>query len=416
MQKKKDRDAVEEVKTPKRDRKITKVEDRYWNFFNRIRKGFKLSWNQVFKRFSLYGNGIIYIFQAPPEITKHLQLDINTVIGLTDLWVNNIRDNWNAIHEEPWRTILFLRKYGHYAGKPAIVIGAGPSLLEHDHLKRLARADFPGPIISTSHSLKWCYEKGVIPEMSAIVDGNREKIVKFIDDPVVEAHMKETKMVFCASAASNAVERWKGERFFFLSPIPNNIFPNIDRVMWQFVPHLPVMDTGGNCGAFCVNLAAFLGCSPIILLGLDYAYPEGFPYEKTQYYDAWMQSVGEGRPYPDIETMHEQIFEHQVHPTFKNRYYTDFVYRVFLHNFREAMTVYPDQIGFKVINATEGGAIHGKNIQCMTFKKALKLYSRGSNSARDRTIDSMAGKISIGREVALEEVLELKKDPYGGDD
>jgi len=369
---------IEEVdKTiyPKKTRKIASVEDRYWDFFQSMRKHYGLTWNETFHRFAVYGNGIAYIFEAPPVITKHYQLDINTVIALTDTWVDNMRLNFPHIDQS--NSVEILRKYGHYAGKPAIVIAAGPSLLEHDHLERLARADFPGPIISTTHSLKWCYEKGVIPEMTAIVDGDREKMVKFLEDPLVDQYAPETKLVANTGAANNAIEKWSGQRYFFQSPIPSNIVPNVDRVLWALFPYLPLLDTGGNCGAFCTIFAAYLGCNPIITLGLDYAYPEGFPYDQTQYYGAWMRSVGEGLPYPELADMHKKIFKHGTHPYFKTKYYTDFVYRIFLKNFRESMRAYSKAMGFEIINATEGGAVFDEGIKCMKFKDALEKYARG---------------------------------------
>jgi hypothetical protein len=364
------------------DHHLRSIADEDWNTINAIRNQAKLTWGEFFHKCKDYSNGIQYIMDAP-EFNKALKLDVNTAMGLIREWLENARQNWvitqdlTAPHPhgytlEQCRTVLDLLKDNPWQGKPAIVMGAGPSLLQNHLLEQLAASHFGGPVLSCGHSLKWCYERGVYPHFSNIIDSN-EKLLGFIDDPIIDVHCQKTKMIFANSVNPWVIKRWKGERYFILTSVPNNLIPNVDNVVSDLLPHLPMMDTGGNSGAFMYALAALLKCDPICTIGIDFSYPEGTPYEETQYHMAWMQSVGTA--YKDEADMIQQIYHHGTHPVFKTKYYTDFVYEVFLSTFTEMAKIYRKQAGITTINATEGGAIAGPDILCMTFRDFLEEYS-----------------------------------------
>jgi len=354
-----------------RTRKIPAVQDAVWNAFNAIRKKYNLTWNEVFRRFSIYENGIEYIFSAPPEMTKERRLDLNTVMGLIDLWIGNIRENWSVIHSSP--TIQEIS--GTYKDLPAIIIGAGPTVRDRGHLQTLKEYNFPGPIVATAHALKWCLEAGVVPTHTLIVDANEEKILAFIDDPLVDSYADRIKMIMCVSVHPTVVNRWAGPKCFFFSGVPQDLVPNVDKLISSFIPNIPGIDTGGNAGSAGISLALGMGCNPLCTIGLDFAYPKDFPYSQTQYYEAWMQSVGEGKAYPTEEDMIKKIYHPYKHPVFKTECYTDFVYEVFAKSTVEMVKHYATVYNRTIINATEGGAFYSSHLKCMKFRTFLDRYA-----------------------------------------
>lgn len=353
-------------------RHLPQIEDLPWEEFNAIRKKYNLTWNDVFKRFQLYQNGIEYIFNAPPELTKQLRLDLNTVMGLISLWISNIRGNWYEIDKNP--NISKLLENNSYKGVPAVCIGAGPSLKERNHLKMLHDQCGDRVIFSTVHSLIPCLEAGIVPNFTAVVDGS-PVMEKFIDHPLVDEHADEIKMVFCASASPDVVKRWKGsQKYFFLSGVPQNLIPNVDTFISIMLPNLTQIDTGGNSGTFNYSLASYLGCNPIAMIGMDFGYPKGFPHEKTMYYHAYAQSIGKGKDgYKDAQDMIVKCYTDFHHPVFGTDAYYDFVYEVFRTSLFGNAKMNKEQFGINLFNCTEGGTVYTEDgsIECIKFQEFL---------------------------------------------
>jgi hypothetical protein len=359
---------------------IPAIPDEDWHSLNNLRKEHKLSWEQVFERFRMYSGGVEYIFTAPGKLTKQTRLDLNTVMGLINTWISNISHNWYEIHNTP--DISVLKKAGTYAGRPAICIGAGPSLFDHEHLDLLAESSFQdkgGVIFSTAHSLKWCLDAGIVPDIVNVVDGD-QKMVDFIsgapegDGLDVNEVVDTIKLVYIASTHPEVLNRWEGkQKYTFMSGVPQSIIPNVDTFLSVLLPELTQLDTGGNSGTCNFSLAAYLGCGPIGLVGMDFSYPKNYPYDQTQYYNAYLRSVG--LEYRDVQEMIEKCYTDYVHPVYETECYYDFVYEVFMNGLLELSKTYEQVWGTKLINCTEGGAIHADNIECIGLGEFIERYT-----------------------------------------
>jgi hypothetical protein len=328
----------------------------------------------------MYKGGVEYIFTAPGKLTKQTKLDLNTVMGLINTWISNIGHNWYEIHNSP--DISVLKEAGTYAGRPAICVGAGPSLFDHEHLDLLAESSFQekgGVVFSTAHSLKWCLDAGIVPDVVNVVDGDL-KMVDFIagtpegGDPAVEEVVDEIKFVYIASTHPEVLKQWRGrQKYTFMSGVPQDLIPNADTFLSVLLPELTQLDTGGNSGTFNFSLAAYLGCGPIGLIGMDLSYPENFPYDQTQYYNAYLRSVG--LEYRDVQEMIEKCYTNYTHPVYGTACYYDFVYEVFRNGLIELSGIYEQAWGTKLINCTEGGAIHADNIECIGLEEFIGRYT-----------------------------------------
>lgn len=355
------------------DKHIPGVNAEDWEAFNKLRKRYELSWADVFKRFTMYSNGIEYIFSAPGDMSKQLRLDLNTIMGLMSQWLTNIKDNWYTIDKNPDISEI----QNSYKGKKALIIAAGPSLQDKNYPRVLRernhRADVEDMVIfSTLHSLKWCLENGIVPQFTGVVDAS-DLMVEFINSPLVDEHADKITMICCASTHPEVFKRWKGKKiFFFRSGIPQNILPNTDTFLSILLPKLTELETGGNSGSSMYSIANYLGFNTIGLIGFDFGYPKGFPYEQTKYYHAYATSIDS--KYKDIQEMIRDCYKDFHHPTFNIDAYYDFVYEVFRESLFEMAKFNkkqnPDQ---RLINATEGGTIYTEDgsIECMTLQEFL---------------------------------------------
>lgn len=351
----------------KHDKHIPGVDGEDWAAFNKIRNKYELSWKDVFKRFSLYQNGIEYIFSAPGEMSKQLRLDLNTIMGLMSQWLTNIKDNWYIIDKNPDISEI----QNAYKGKRALLIAAGPSLEDKNYPQTLREADLKDTVIfSTLHSLKWCLENGIVPQFTGVVDAS-DLMVNFIDSPLVDEHADEITMICCASTHPEVFKKWKGKKiFFFRSGIPQNILPNTDTFLSILLPKLTEMETGGNSGSSMYSIANFLGCNPIGMIGFDFGYPKETPYDQTKYYHAYSTSIGAGNKYKDVQEMIADCYTNFHHPVFKKDAYYDFVYEVFRNSLFEMVKINqklnPEH---RLINCTEQGTIYTEDgsIECMTL-------------------------------------------------
>jgi len=112
----------------------------------------------------------------------------------------------------------------------------------------------------------------------------------------------------------------------------------------------PYIDRSSNVGLFCWKFAwDYLACRQVVLVGMDHAKPEG-----------WKPVIPVGINLGDC-------FELCEHPVFKTKQYLDPIFQHFRDEFLEAAAKSPCD----TINVTEGGAIYGKNIKCMSFKDYL---------------------------------------------
>lgn len=364
---------------PGRRRSLPFIEDRFWESFEEVRRRHGLTWNDVFRRFDMYRNGIEYIFSAPGEMTNQLKLDLNTVMGLINTWINNIRDNWYCINECP--DVSKLRDEFHNLVKItdndlAVVVGAGPSLYQRKSLDVLKWYQNRVTIISTLHSLKWCLDAGVVPDIVTIVDSN-PVMADFIDYDIVKKHANVISPVFHVSTDPGVLKLWHDigghKPYFFMSGIPGNLVPNIDTFLSILLKSTTALDTGGNSGTFCYSLACYLGFKNVALVGMDLSYPKGYPYEKTQYYNAYSLSIG--TVYKDKSDMIEQCYTDYHHDCFGVDCYYDFVYGVFRDSLFEIAKYNKEHNGVRLFNCTEGGSVHLDGvIECRPLREVLEEF------------------------------------------
>ena len=269
------------------------------------------------------------------------------------------------------------------AGDSAVVIGAGPSLHRRDSLARLRRSGYRGTIVAVDGALGSCLRAGVVPHVVVSVDPHRERIVRWFGDPamraapsddyfrrqemdptlaadevaanrallaLVNAHGPAMRAAIATSAAPAVVARCEaaGIDMYWWNPMYDDYEQpqSVSRRLHE-ANGLPCLNGGGNVGTAAWVIAhAVLGKRRIGLVGIDFGYPPGTPYERTQYYPELREMFGDR--FVDAFIVVDSPFVGE-------RWFTDPAYYwfrgVFLDMAREADA--------ETVNCTEGGVLHG---------------------------------------------------------
>lgn len=163
----------------------------------------------------------------------------------------------NAKHLERARDGMKLR--GKFAGVPAVICGAGPSL--DQHIEKLKKTD--ALILAGGSALSALKRHGITPHFGGCVD----------PDPPLARFEGMDKMPFFyqSRASADVLEKVRGQLIW----MPDNGGYPIEK---QWVVAEESFDGGWNVATFLMAIAHHMGCDPIILIGVDLAAQDGKVY------------------------------------------------------------------------------------------------------------------------------------------
>jgi hypothetical protein len=108
---------------------------------------------------------------------------------------------------------------------------------------------------------------------------------------------------------------------------------------------------------------AVLGKRRIALLGMDFSYPPGTPYARTQYYPELREMFGD---------RYEEAFIHLDSPWLGERWFTDPAY----YWFRDVFLEMAQEADAETVNCTEGGILHGDRVPAVGLDEFLAKTAR----------------------------------------
>jgi hypothetical protein len=292
-------------------------------------------------------------------------------------WINNFALNL----EEIWigKSTKILKNSRNQSESSAIVIGRGPSLSKHNHLKLLADSNYSGTIICTDGILIQALKSGVTPDkfpnFFVVTIDPQDVQEKFYDDEIVCKYGSKIKALFSTTISPNVIKQAKNcglEIFWFhnLMDFDNdNISLNsiIGKIVRSKNHHdgLPAIQTGGNVGTSSWVLSwSILNCSPISLIGIDHGYLIDTPWKEITDDEKLISN-----PNFEDDELFKQAYPIGYNPDFDCKYKQTPQFQYYSNAFKEFIPKSPSWV--KTINSTEGGAIHGKNIEGISLKNFL---------------------------------------------
>jgi len=274
------------------------------------------------------------------DVLAYCRTSINTLV------LNGRRTCENIAANVPW----YIRCSGIndlksvHAGKPAIIVSAGPSLRKNMHL--LKEAKDKAIIIATQTTLRLLLDIGVEPHFVTSLDYH-DICTRFFENLPAKL---STTLVAEPKASS---------RMFGLFPGPIRLLGNdfADKLLSPLKLEKDRLRAGATVAHLAFYLAEYLACDPIIFVGQDLGFSDGLAYTPgTSYEDVWRPELGR------FCTMEMKQWEHIARerpilrkiPDVEGRaMYTEQRLFSYLQQFERDFATSRG----KVIDASEGGAL-----------------------------------------------------------
>jgi hypothetical protein len=185
-----------------------------------------------------------------------------------------------------------------FAGRPAVVAGAGPSLDEN--VRDLVSLQDRAVIVAADTALGPLLAGGVSPHLVVAVDPSALN-AQHLTTP---ARTEDVALVAEGSVHPSVFERFAGRTFTFRVA---------DHEPWPWLRTAgvvrPELKTWGSVLTSGFNQARRMGCDPIIFIGSDLAYTGMRPYCRGTIYDAmWQEWIDKGCTW---EALMEEYFGRQ---------------------------------------------------------------------------------------------------------
>jgi hypothetical protein len=284
--------------------------------------------------------------------TFQIFTDINTLVNRSQVFLDNFVENFPKAVASPG-VCAFGQKF---AGIPAIIVSAGPSLDRNIH--ELQGCEERALILSTDTALKPLLAVGIAPHFVLTGDPGYENYL----------HLKgsgggASLLVAETTAYPLCFQEFAG-RIITCSYQDSSL-----GALSLLLGKKGTVRAWGSVATMALDFALLLGCNPVIFVGQDLAHSDGRTYcsglhwEETCFAhvsdpDAWQKRWAELRAGKTTVTMLD-IFGRPVETTDKlASYWTWFNREIQLH---------PD---IRFVNATEGGILRD-GVEVMSLREAL---------------------------------------------
>ncbi len=191
------------------------------------------------------------------EALNNYFISLSTMYGQGNLLLWNFYDNMQ------WKDSCVDELCSDFKGKDIIYVGGGPSLeycMEELYTKSLSSNHI---IMCASTVYRHLIEHHIIPDYVIMIDPQEHMIRHIKDIPETK-----TKMLYLCTAASNAVQEFKGKRYIIFQ----KDYPDANK--YATSRNYTLFETGGSVSTLAIDLAIRFGCRQLITLGLDLGYTE----------------------------------------------------------------------------------------------------------------------------------------------
>lgn len=186
------------------------------------------------------------------------EINTNTLARFGRLWVRNLAQNMELVATSPG----VQRLAGAFAGVPALILAAGPSLDEV--LPLLSRLRERLLVVSVDTSYRAAVAAGVIPDFLLVVDP------QYWNSRHLDRHPSDKSVLVSESSTYPGIFRHSRGVPLYLC---GSLFP-LGSYLEREVDTKGRLGAGGSVSTTAWDFVRTLGCSPIVFAGLDLGFPD----------------------------------------------------------------------------------------------------------------------------------------------
>lgn len=290
------------------------------------------------------------------EFIEYARMTVNTLVLNSRRTCENVCNNLPRYVSSP--SVGRLRDA--YAGYPAIVVSAGPSLRKNKHL--LPSASGKAVIVAVQTTFKPLLEIGVEPDFVTSLDYH-DICTRFFENLPPDCR---SELVAEPKATSLVFDLHPG-------PITLNGNDFAERLLRELKLGKETLPPGATVAHLAYYLAEHLGCDPIIFVGQDLGFSDGLCYAPGTSYDAvWRPELGrfctaEMKQWEQI--VRDRPILRRVEDVHGNPTYTETRLFAYLQQFERDFA----RSRRRIIDATEGG-VRKRGTEPMTLAEAIERF------------------------------------------
>ncbi|QQZ10273.1 6-hydroxymethylpterin diphosphokinase MptE-like protein [Heyndrickxia vini] len=203
------------------------------------------------------------------------------------LWGLNSMNNFPIILETPNLFLNFDRKL--FKGKPAIIVGAGPSLAkEIDNLKRI-QVEKSAYIFAVGSAINALIEYGIRPHATIAYDPKKEN--RRVFEKIKQKNIRDIPLIFGSTIGSDSLIDYPGEKIHFIN---SQDYLNPFLLSSDEDKDIKVINDGPTVTVVALDILSQLECNPIILVGQNLSFEKNARYAKGIQYKPGSAGVSVG--------------------------------------------------------------------------------------------------------------------------
>lgn len=215
------------------------------------------------RKFVIHGPSLHLLpaeFETLRTLLKEWKVRADSINGLQPLMKQNL-----AANREICASALGVeRLFGNFRGVPLFLLAAGPSLSNAlPHLKMAAERAL---LFAVGTALKPLLAHGIVPHLAIITDPSPAVARQ------VEGIDASFPLIFLPTASKEAVASYKGPKLAAFQAGHSGV-----EELARRLGH-PLIETGGSVATAALDIAIRMGANPIVFVGQDLAYVDGFSH------------------------------------------------------------------------------------------------------------------------------------------